>query len=179
MNHPEAAGAVPRPHPSKILLDRLGALLVLVVALPGLLLISLAVVLDSPGPVFVSVPRVGWSGRTFSLVRFRVTVDGSERPSRVGRVLRRWSLDEAPELLNVLRGDMSLVGPRPRSPERIGGGSALPVKPGLTGLWHLGRSRRLDPDRAAGVDEYVRNWSIGLDLEILWHSLRSAVRGHV
>lgn len=169
---------------------------VLLVALaPLLALIALLVCFDSPGPALFIQRRVGQNGVIFKIYKFRSMHMGvpryeispvssrDRRITRVGRWLRRTSLDELPQLFNVLTGSMSLVGPRPEMPFLVEQHAAqhalrLQAKPGLTGLWQL------SPARAAQIHEnpeydhyYIRNRSCGLDVAILIHTLLSAVRG--
>jgi lipopolysaccharide/colanic/teichoic acid biosynthesis glycosyltransferase len=160
---------------TKRVLDVSGALLALFAALPILLVVAVAIKLDSPGPVLFTQRRVGRGGRPFRLYKFRSMVVGSEsgqaitakadpRTTRVGRLIRPVRIDELPQLLNVLKGDMSLVGPRPESPEFVEAYTAeqrqvLALRPGITGptqLMSLHESERFPP----GVDHaeyYVRN----------------------
>ena len=168
---------------------------VLVVS-PVLLAIALAVKLDSNGPVFYRQERVGKNGRRFWMYKFRSMCADADRRlaevrarneasgplfkmrddpriTRVGRFLRRWSLDELPQLLNVLRGEMSLVGPRPPLPSEVEQYEdwqlgRLCAVPGLTGLWQVsGRSEVPFHDMVRLDLHYIRNWSLGLDVEIL------------
>jgi exopolysaccharide biosynthesis polyprenyl glycosylphosphotransferase len=168
----------------------------LVLAAPLLLVIAIAVKLDSPGPVFYRQQRVGKNGQHFWMMKFRsMCVDADRRLeelrsqneatgplfkmrkdpriTRVGGVLRRWSLDELPQLLNVLRGEMSLVGPRPPLPKEVEQYEdwqlgRLRAVPGLTGLWQVsGRSEVPFHDMVRLDLHYIRNWSLALDLEIL------------
>jgi lipopolysaccharide/colanic/teichoic acid biosynthesis glycosyltransferase len=145
------------------LFDRTVALLALVVLTPLLLVVALAVRLSSPGPVLFRQVRVGIGGRAFEILKFRTMVDGADRMSEnvsaagdprvtpVGRFLRGWYLDELPQLLNVLKGDMSLVGPRPETPEYVAlytpeERRVLQVRPGLAGpstLAHMDEAQRL------------------------------------
>jgi exopolysaccharide biosynthesis polyprenyl glycosylphosphotransferase len=172
----------------------------LLVAAPVLLLIALAIKLDSPGPVFYRQERVGKDGRLFSMLKFRSMRPDADRQldmlrhhneatgplfkmrrdprvTRVGRILRRWSLDELPQLLNVLRGEMSLVGPRPPLPSEVEQYEdwqmgRLRAVPGLTGLWQVsGRSEVPFHDMVRLDLHYIRNWSLGLDLEILMRTI--------
>ncbi len=182
------------------------AALALVLALPLFLGIALAVKITSRGPVFFRQIRVGRDGQTFSMLKFRSMVDRADRMTevlsaandgngvlyksktdprvtRVGRVLRRYSLDELPQLLNVLRGDMSLVGPRPPLPsetERYGMDMRrrFLVKPGMTGLWQISGRSNLSWDDSVRIDvRYVENWSLSFDLMILWKTVGAVVRG--
>jgi len=191
MQEPEFRGYHPMV---KTVMDRLGAAVLLLLAAPWFVLVTLAIWLDSPGPVFTRDRRFGQWGAEFDLLRFRGTVsqvspegpgrddDGRQGPeTRVGRLLRRYSLDELPQLINVLNGDMSFVGPRPRS--AVGSGQYVPdlrrlaLKPGLSGLWLASRRGDLHEDEPVDLDRYLRNWSLALDLAILWHSLRDVLRG--
>jgi len=175
---------------------------------PALGLLWLAVRLSSPGPVFYSHTRVGQDGRRFEMLKFRTMyIDGKDilnrhlaadsdaaaewererklrrdpRVTPVGRFLRRTSLDELPQLWNVLRGDMSLIGPRP-IPEselpRYPGHLYFRVSPGLTGLWQVsGRNNTSYAERVFFDEYYVRNWSIWLDLHILMRTIRVVLTG--
>jgi exopolysaccharide biosynthesis polyprenyl glycosylphosphotransferase len=167
---------------------------------PLLALIALAVKLDSPGPVFYGQLRVGKDGRQFRMLKFRSMVVNAEkrledllahneatgplfkmrrdpRVTRVGRFIRRWSLDELPQLFNVLRGEMSLVGPRPPLPSEIAKYEdwqlgRLRAVPGVTGLWQVsGRSEVPFHDMVRLDLHYIRNWSLSLDVEILLRTI--------
>ncbi len=173
----------------------------LLFALP-MLLIALAVRLDSPGPILFRQTRTGRFGAPFTMLKFRTMRHEAERPealrqatrgdarvTRLGTVLRRTSLDELPQLFNVLRGDMSIVGPRPHAPGTRAAGRLFPevvpnyaaryrVRPGLTGLAQV-RGFRGETDteeklvrRVCADLEYIESWSPGLDLMIV---LRTAV----
>lgn len=125
----------------KRVVDVVVSALTLVLTLPIIVVAAVAIRLDSAGPVIVRHVRVGRGGARFELYRFRSTVHDAEQVTRVGRVLRRSSIDELPQMWNVLRGDMSLVGPRPASPDDTVDESAavdvprLRPAPGLTGTW--------------------------------------------
>ncbi|MFD8719210.1 exopolysaccharide biosynthesis polyprenyl glycosylphosphotransferase [Streptomyces sp. NPDC059629] len=191
----------------KELLDRsLAALLLLLLALP-MLLIALVVRLDSSGPALFRQQRVGRYGDHFTMLKFRTMRPDSEalraelehlnqnsdgllfkvkedpRITRVGAFLRRSSLDELPQLFNVVKGHMSLVGPRPPLPEEVEEYTPdikrrLLVKPGLTGLWQVSGRSDLPWDEAVRLDlGYVDNWSMGLDLSILARTGAVVVRG--
>ena len=171
--------------------------------------IALAVKLDSPGPVFFKQRRVGVGGRLFWMYKFRSMVRDAEdrktdydhlnqygdlkffkikddpRITRVGRFLRKTSLDELPQLINVVRGEMSLVGPRPPVPEEVASYSEhhlqrLTVTPGITGLWQVkGRSEILDFEEVVRLDlEYVTSWSLWKDLGILVRTLPVILDGN-
>jgi exopolysaccharide biosynthesis polyprenyl glycosylphosphotransferase len=187
-------------------LDVAGALVGLLVTLPLCAVIALLITLDSPGPVFYRHRRIGKGGVPFTAYKFRTMVADAEqrlardpnlrerfsrayklpddpRVTRVGRWLRRTSLDELPQLLNVLRGEMSLVGPRPVVEEELARYGPwerrlLCVKPGLTGLWQVLRHHDLDYDRRVSLDlYYIDHWSVGLDLKILLRTLPSVIAG--
>jgi len=193
---------------TKDIADRVAAALLLVIAGPVLLAAAAAVRLDSPGPAFYTQVRVGERGRHFTMFKLRsmyvdadarraaVVAAGGDagnkvlfkdrqdpRITRVGRVLRRTSLDELPQLLNVLRGDMSLVGPRPALPQEVAEYDAearrrLLVKPGLTGLWQVSGRSDLSWDSTVALDRhYVENRGGQLDVEILASTLKAVVGG--
>lgn len=152
--------------------------------------------IDSPGPAIFRQRRAGAFGRPFTCLKFRSMVDGAEgkgaglkvtedddRITRAGRVLRRLSLDELPQLINVIRGEMSIVGPRPTVPAQIEHYDAvqrrrLLARPGLTGLAQV-RGRAAIPwsERIALDVEYVDNWSFALDLRIIAETVRVVLRG--
>lgn len=158
--------------------------------------IALGVRLDSPGPVLFVQRRVGLHGREFRMLKFRsmcsdaeqrlaglahlnlggehlIRIAGDPRVTRFGSFLRRTSLDELPQLVNVLKGDMSLVGPRPQSPSEVALYSTreqgrLRVPPGMTGLWQITSRNNPSFDEWIRLDlEYVEHWSLPLDLKIL------------
>ena len=193
---------------TKDIADRVAAALLLVIAGPVLLAAAAAVRLDSPGPAFYTQVRVGERGRHFTMFKLRsmyidadarraaVVAAGGDagnkvlfkdrqdpRITRVGRILRRTSLDELPQLLNVLRGDMSLVGPRPALPQEVAEYDAearrrLLVKPGLTGLWQVSGRSDLSWDSTVALDRhYVENRGAQLDVEILANTLKAVVGG--
>lgn len=187
----------------KWLLDRLLALLLLVALAPLLLAIALLVLVTSGAPVLHREPRLGLAGHTFTLRKFRslrsaagpgIAADDDARLTRVGRLLRRWRLDELAGLANVLTGDMSLVGPRPLSPRHADAlpdtqlSALLSVRPGVTGVSALafmaddevlaGRPdpealylARILPAKAALEQDYLAHWSLGLDLQLLGRTL--------
>lgn len=192
----------------KRVMDYLGAGLGVVVLAPMLLGIALAIQLDSPGPAFFRQERVGLHGQRFLVWKFRTmgidaprqqaileqqneTTDGilfkvrqDPRVTRVGALLRRTSLDELPQLFNVLRGEMTLVGPRPLPVRDVAKFDAWhhirhQVLPGVTGLWQIsGRSDIDSFDDVARLDlHYIDNWSLNLDLEILIETLRIVLVG--
>jgi lipopolysaccharide/colanic/teichoic acid biosynthesis glycosyltransferase len=176
-------------------LDILFCLLIAPLALPLLLLVALLVYVDSPGPILFKQLRTGKGGRRFRMYKFRTMVPNAEelklvyahlneltwpdfkitddpRVTRIGKILRKTSLDELPQLLNVLKGDMSLVGPRPTSfaPDtyRLWHTERLEVVPGITGLWQVHGRSNLDFDDRLKLDiAYIERQSIWMDLQIL------------
>lgn len=169
--------------------------LLLVLLAPSFLLIAIAIRLDSRGPVIFRQTRCGKDGRLFTFFKFRSMVDGAEdqqenledfneadgpifkirndpRLTRVGRVLRRTSLDELPQVWNVLRGDMSLIGPRPPIPSEVlryepWQRRRLLAVPGITGLWQVSGRSELSFEEMVELDfEYIQRWSLWLDLRI-------------
>lgn len=173
---------------------------------PVFVLIAIAIKLDSPGPVFYRSTRVGKKGATFTCLKFRTMIQGAEalqdrlrdrnerdgvlfkiendpRITRLGRFLRKYSLDELPQLWNVLKGNMSLVGPRPSLPSEVvqyqpSQLRRLDTLPGITGLWQV-KARR-DPSFETYIrldTEYVDRWSFWLDVKIMLKTLRVVVNG--
>jgi lipopolysaccharide/colanic/teichoic acid biosynthesis glycosyltransferase len=180
--------------------------LAMLVGSPLLLGIALGIRLRDGSPVLFRQVRTGLHGRTFEMLKFRtMSVDAEQRleellqhsevtgqafkmaedprVTRTGRLLRRLSLDELPQLWNVLRGDMSLVGPRPALPREVETYDLwhrrrLSMKPGLTGLWQVSARRSTDFDRWAELDlSYIDRWSLWLDLKILARTLPAAIEG--
>lgn len=189
----------------KALLDYSAVILGMIVALPVMLLVALAVRLDSPGPVIYRRRVMGVRGKQFDAFKFRtMRVNGDEmlqqyphlqaelaanhklkddpRITRVGGVLRKFSLDELPQLFNVLRGEMSLVGPRMISPEEMSkyerwDMNLLTVRPGITGLWQVsGRSDVSYEERVRMDMRYIRNWTIWLDIQILIQTFPAVIK---
>lgn len=182
---------------TKVVLDKVLALAGLVVLLPLLAAIVVAIKLESRGPVLFRQVRVGLGGRQFEMLKFRTMVQDAEalraaleeqnrhsggtlfkmaddpRITRVGKYLRKFSLDELPQLFNVVRGEMSLVGPRPPLPSEVANypldaHRRFCVRPGLTGLWQVSGRSDLDPESSWRLDtHYVEAWSPGLDVSIL------------
>ncbi|MFB7212668.1 sugar transferase [Streptomyces sp. NPDC056255] len=190
----------------KAVVDRVGAALGLLVLTPLLVLIGAAVRLGSDGPVFHRQIRQGQHNRPFTMWKFRTMVTDAEshkqrllaanetdgpmfkmrrdpRVTGIGRLLRRTSLDELPQLLNVLRGDMSLVGPRPPLPEEVSRYDErefrrLAVKPGLTGLWQVSGRSDLSWQETVSLDLwYVDNWSVATDMGLMARTLRAVTDG--
>ncbi len=189
----------------KELVDRAGALLLLILFAPVLLTVALCVRLTSRGPVLFRQVRVGRDGQKFRIFKFRSMYVDAEarlgelrhlnehdgvlfkirddpRVTPVGQWLRRFSLDELPQLLNVLSGQMSLVGPRPPLPTEVAAYAddvrrRLAVKPGMTGLWQVSGRSDLSWEEAVRLDlRYVENWSLSLDLVILLRTMTAVVR---
>ncbi|MFF9404710.1 sugar transferase [Streptomyces anandii] len=190
----------------KAVVDRLGAAILLVLFAPLMAAVALLVVAESPGGPLYRQRRVGKDGREFTIWKFRTMVAGADRArdaladrnegagllfklrrdprvTRVGAVLRRYSVDELPQLFNVLTGSMSLVGPRPPLPEECAAYGPdirrrLLVKPGLTGLWQISGRSDLPWEEAVRLDlRYVEDWSLALDTVILWKTLRAVLYG--
>lgn len=178
----------------KRVVDLITSLLSLILLSPLFAIVALAIKLDSPGPVIFRQQRLGKGGEPFTIFKFRTMVDGAERVglglmtaendpriTRVGRFLRRTSLDELPQLINVLRGEMSLVGPRPAPTshaERYTGRDILrlSVRPGITGWAQVNGRNELTWDERIRLDiEYVENWSLWWDFKILWMTLMTVV----
>jgi exopolysaccharide biosynthesis polyprenyl glycosylphosphotransferase len=181
-----------------------GAVMVLL-ALPLMGVIALAVRLDTPGPILYRQVRVGKHGKEFACFKFRSMVSNADdlrsqvaelnestgplfkirndpRLTRVGRFIRRYSLDELPQFFNVLRGEMSLIGPRPNLPKEVAQyqewmKKRLSVSPGLTGLWQVSGRSNLTFDEMVLLDiYYVENWGLGLDISILLRSVPAVLR---
>ncbi|MCH0538410.1 sugar transferase [Streptomyces sp. MUM 203J] len=187
-------------------MDRLGAGFGLLLLSPFFLLMALLIRLDSRGPALYKQQRIGLDQDPFTMWKFRTMVVNADqlkaqlaaqnendgqmfkmrrdpRVTRVGRFLRRTSLDELPQLFNVVRGDMSLVGPRPPLPEEVAGYDAtelrrLRVKPGMTGLWQVSGRSDLTWDETVQLDlHYVDNWSFSSDLDVMGRTFRAVVDG--
>jgi exopolysaccharide biosynthesis polyprenyl glycosylphosphotransferase len=202
MDHPEFTGI---PRLVKSVFDRALALLALGLLSPLMAAIAIMIKIGDGGSILFSQVRVGVDGSTFRIYKFRTMVQDAEalkvklaeqneaagvlfkmrrdpRITAVGAWLRRWSLDELPQLFNVVLGDMSLVGPRPALPEETDQyhhhmRRRLVVKPGITGLWQVSGRSDLSWDEAVRLDlSYVENWSLMLDLQILWKTW-AAIKG--
>jgi lipopolysaccharide/colanic/teichoic acid biosynthesis glycosyltransferase len=170
-------------------------------------IIAMLVRRDSPGPILFRQERIGRDGEPFTMMKFRCMVEDAEqqreellrasgttdvrmfkmredpRVTRVGRVLRKMSLDELPQFINVLRGDMSLVGPRPPMPEEVRKYDdwhlqRLLIKPGLTGLWQVNGRSNLTFDEMVRLDlYYAENWSPWLDTKVLLRTIPAVLEG--
>jgi exopolysaccharide biosynthesis polyprenyl glycosylphosphotransferase len=203
VDHPQLSG--PR-QVVKDLFDRSAAALGLMVLSPLLMSIALAIRFSDHGPALFTQTRVGKAGDPFKIYKFRTMVVDAEarlaevrekndldgvlfkirkdpRTTAIGARLRKLSLDELPQLINVLRGEMSLVGPRPALPEEAAKYAAhvrrrLIVKPGITGMWQVNGRSDLTWDEAVRLDlRYVENWSFALDIQILWKTMSVILRG--
>jgi exopolysaccharide biosynthesis polyprenyl glycosylphosphotransferase len=188
-------------------LDLCGSAVLLLALAPVFAIVAGLIRLDSPGPVFFKQERVGMNKRRFQLFKFRTMVNDAEkqqqmleslneakgpvfkikndpRITRIGKFLRRYSIDELPQLVNVLKGEMSLVGPRPlpvRDIERIETQShkrRLSMKPGVTCLWQVNGRSDVNFSRWVQMDlEYIDNWTLGLDLKILMKTIPAVLKG--
>ena len=203
LERPSVSGG---PHLMKAIFDRTLALGMLILLAPLMIGLTFAVKLSSPGPVLFRQRRVGKGGAEFTMLKFRSMYADAEarlgdlyalsdgngvifkmrddpRMTPLGRLIRRFSLDEVPQLFNVLRGDMSLVGPRPPLSEEVALYAAddsrrMLVKPGITGLWQVSGRSDLSWDESVRLDlRYVDNWSMTLDLLILWKTARAVIYG--
>jgi len=190
----------------KRVLDILFSTVFLILLAPVFLAIAIAVKLDSHGPIFYSSERIGKKGRVFHCTKFRTMVRDAERRradvmhmnerdgvlfkisndpriTKVGRILRKYSLDELPQFFNVLKGDMSVVGPRPPIASevkeyKLSHLRRLDVTPGVTGLWQV--QARQDPsfDNYISLDvTYIENWSMWLDLKIIMRTIAVVFAG--
>ncbi|HOA24797.1 MAG TPA: exopolysaccharide biosynthesis polyprenyl glycosylphosphotransferase [Aggregatilineales bacterium] len=190
---------------TKRLFDLVVSLVALPFALPLMAIIALIIKLDSPGPVIFKQKRTGMNGERFTMYKFRTMFENAEelkekyahlnhltwpdfkivddpRVTRVGKFLRKTSLDELPQLFNVLKGDMSLVGPRPTSfsadTYKLWQTERLEVRPGLTGLWQVNGRSDTDFEERSELDiEYIERQSWKLDLMILFHTFSAVLMG--
>jgi len=190
---------------AKSFFDRVGAVGILIALSPAILITSALVKLTSAGPVFYRQERIGQDGMPFKMIKFRSMKVGADnelaallaaegktlaelpklvedpRVTRVGKFIRRYSIDELPQLFNVLKGDMSLVGPRPQRDFEVEqydhvAHRRLTVRPGMTGLWQVSGRSDLDFEEAIRLDvHYVENWSMTNDLVILWKTVHAVV----
>ena len=192
-------------HHLKRAADVVAASAALLVLAPTLLVIAVMVRLDSDGPVLFRQERVGKSGRTFTMLKFRSMVQTAERDlvalreqnegsgvlfklkndpriTNIGRFLRKYSIDELPQLWNILVGDMSVVGPRPPLLSEVNEYEnhvhrRLYVKPGLTGLWQVNGRSDLSWEESVRLDlYYVENWSLTGDLVIIWRTVKVVIK---
>ena len=209
-DQPVAGQQSPRRRPlavaAKRLFDLTGAVCGLIVLAPFLAGVALLIRFVDGSPVIFRQPRAGIGGRPFEIVKFRTMVRGADahrpmlrlvnevdgnaafklshdpRATRLGRILRTTSIDELPQLWNVLRGDMSLVGPRPHPFDDVAGYAPwhfrrLDVKPGITGAWQVTARTERSFDRWVDLDlDYIDNWSLGLDLKLLVRTVPALIR---
>lgn len=185
--------------------DLVGGSIIFLVLSPIMLATIISIKIDGPGPIFYSQERVGRRGRSFGMIKFRSMVANADdqlaslldlqgtsdqplfkvvddpRITKVGRFIRKHSIDELPQILNVLRGEMSLVGPRPQRPAEVAlyddaAHRRLLVKPGMSGLWQVSGRSALSWDDAIRLDlYYVENWSFTQDLQILFRTVRAVL----
>jgi exopolysaccharide biosynthesis polyprenyl glycosylphosphotransferase len=204
MDHPDLTGA---RQAIKSLFDRLAAATAVLMLSPLFIAIALAIKLGDGGPVLFRQVRVGRNSRPFNVYKFRTMVPGADkmkadleghnevtggvlfkikddpRITKAGSWLRRYSMDELPQLFNVMLGHMSLVGPRPALPSEVAEYGdyvrrRLAVRPGITGLWQVSGRSDLPWDEAVRLDlRYVENWSFALDLQILWKTWSAVIKG--
>jgi exopolysaccharide biosynthesis polyprenyl glycosylphosphotransferase len=203
VDHPQLSG--PRLVVKEVF-DRVAAGFALLLLAPLFVALALAIRLYDNGPALFTQMRVGKNGRPFKIYKFRTMVVDAEkrlaelhaandsdgvlfkmrhdpRITAIGRSLRKWSVDELPQLINVFRGEMSLVGPRPALPDEAARYAdhvrrRLVVKPGLTGMWQVNGRSDLSWDETVRLDlRYVENWSFALDLQILWKTFSVIFRG--
>ncbi len=187
--------------------DVVFSLLALVFIFPALALIAILIKLDSPGPVLYISDRIGKDGKRFRFLKFRTMVEDADvlrskllhlnerdshhlfkisndpRVTRLGRLLRRYSLDELPQFFSVLTGQMSVVGPRPCLASEYARYTKeqrrrVEAVPGITGLWQVSGRSDLSWDETVRLDlQYVENWSVFLDAAVMWKTLRAVVSG--
>jgi exopolysaccharide biosynthesis polyprenyl glycosylphosphotransferase len=203
VDHAELTGA---KWAIKSVFDKAVATAALGIFSPLLVFIAIAILVRDGGPVLFSQTRIGKDGEPFTVLKFRTMVPDAElrkqeilalnegdgllfkmrrdpRITATGACLRRWSMDEFPQLFNVVLGEMSLVGPRPPLPSeaaRYGDDvrRRLVVKPGMTGLWQINGRSDLNREDAVRLDlRYVENWSLALDLQVLWKTCAAVVKG--
>lgn len=187
--------------------DRLSSGIGLLILSPLLVLVALVICLDSPGSPIYKQERIGVDGRSFRIWKFRSMRKGADadlqalleasgsdgkplfkpendpRITRVGRFIRKYSIDELPQLVNVFKGDMSVVGPRPQVPAEVAlydglAHKRLKTKPGITGLWQVSGRSDLAWEEAVLLDlHYVENWSLGLDIALIWRTIFVVAEG--
>lgn len=193
----------------KYLFDIVVGGIIFILLIPVMFIIAIAIKLDSPGPVGFSHQRVGHKGKQFNCYKFRTMVVNADeilekilaedanlkeewehnfklkedpRVTRIGKILRKSSLDELPQIINVIKGDMSLVGPRPIVEDEIvrfgdHAGDCLSVKPGMTGLWATSGRSDIDYDERTQMEAwYVHNWSLWLDISLLFRTISVVLR---
>lgn len=190
----------------KEIIDKVGAVIGVIISAPIVALAALAIRIDSKGPIFFKQKRSGKNGRVFEMIKLRTMVDEADRfkeqlqhlnemsgpvfkiqddprITKVGRFLRKYSVDEFPQFFNVLKGDMSLVGPRPPLPQEVEKFEPwqhrkLSVKPGLSCLWQVNGRSNLDFDHWIELDlQYIDQWSLGMDAKILAQTIPAVLKG--
>ena len=179
----------------KRIIDILFSGLLLVLILPILIFLSIAIKLDSAGPVFFRHVRVGRYGKPFGMLKFRSMVQNAEnlggystarddpRITKFGRFIRKTSLDELPQLINVFKGDMSLVGPRPPVPSEVNQYQLahrrrLSMRPGITCTWQVNGRNSIPFEKWMELDKkYIDDWSLWLDFKILAKTIPAVLRG--
>ena len=190
----------------KRLIDIITSAILLVLFSPLFAIVSILIKTTSKGPIFFRQQRVSYNGRQFSFLKFRTMIENAEelkkdlmelnemdgpvfkikndpRTTKVGRFLRKTSIDELPQLINVLKGDMSLVGPRPPLPSEVleyglADRRRLSMRPGITCIWQVNGRNDISFEKWMELDrEYIDNWSLGLDLKILAKTIPSVIRG--
>ncbi len=191
---------------AKTVFDRVAAALMLVILAVPIAIVGVAIRATSSGPTFYRHTRIGIGGRPFQMIKFRTMVANADalriellganendglmfklrddpRVTKLGRVLRKTSMDELPQLINVVLGHMSLVGPRPPLPDEVAEYGALEhrrlsVRPGMTGLWQVSGRSSLNWDETLRLDlRYVDNWTVGTDFRLLWRTIGVVIRG--
>jgi len=188
-------------------LDFLGSIILMLLLLPVFIFTMIAIYLDNPGPLFYTAPRVGKDGRNFGFIKFRSMVMNADkikdqlleeneskdgvifkmkkdpRVTKVGRFIRRFSIDELPQLVNVLKGDMSLVGPRPPLPREVAeynleDRKRLHVTPGITCLWQVGGRSDIPFSEQVELDkQYIQSKSLWQDIKILIKTIPAVISG--
>ena len=178
-------------------MDLIFALLSLLILSPIFIIIAIMIKIDSKGPVFFRQERLGKDGKVFRIYKFRTMIDGAinmgaklhtyegdYRITKIGNILRRLSIDELPQIINILKGEMSFIGPRPPVPyyprqykeytdEQK---KRFLVKPGITGMWQVSGRNDVDFEERLKLDEYyVRNWSLWLDIVIILKTIKSVL----
>jgi exopolysaccharide biosynthesis polyprenyl glycosylphosphotransferase len=185
--------------PFKVVMDFVLALIGLIVFSPIIFIFAILIKIETPGPAFYLQERVGYCGRIFKVIKLRsmridAEINGPKwaeindsRITKIGRFIRKTRIDELPQLLNVLKGDMSLIGPRPERPiftlkfnqEIPGFVTRLSVKPGITGWAQINGGYDITPKRKLELDQYyINNFSFWLDLKILWKTVLTCISGN-
>ena len=185
--------------PFKVVMDFVLALIGLIVFSPIIFIFAILIKIETPGPAFYLQERVGYCGKIFKVIKLRsMRIDAESngptwaekddpRVTKIGRFIRKTRIDELPQLLNVLKGDMSLIGPRPERPiftlkfnqEIPGFVTRLSVKPGITGWAQINGGYDITPKRKLELDQYyINNFSLWLDIKILWKTVLTCISGN-